>query len=395
MRYTLMHKEQPVLEMILDEITGGISEIAKLHAPEHVPVGISVEGVSVDRADMNRWWQSRSIPAKRSGIRDAWEHLGSTIPQTLLSRCLGLSLSDQYWIKPENRKLSWSEINFFENTFSKDVGNILFGMHIGEETVDLLSPDITTDGLLRKRWKIIDGTRCIIKGGSAPFYQEPLNEVFASKLMERLRVMRVPYHLSWIDGLPYSVCPDFVTASTELISAHHISRVLRRDPETPKYQHFLNCCEALEIPDVQPQLDKMLTVDFLLSNNDRHMGNFGALRDADTLKWIGLAPVYDCGTSLWHNHLLRSRTPEIDCPGKPFSNRQSDQIRLVQTFDWLEHATLEGAAADLNQVLIAAPRFIDDERRAVLCDMFQARIELLHKIALGMDTNTPTQTMNY
>ena len=39
------------------------------------------------------------------------------------------------------------------------------------------APDITTDGDLKKRWKIVDGKRCLIKGGSNPFRQQPFNEV--------------------------------------------------------------------------------------------------------------------------------------------------------------------------------------------------------------------------
>jgi len=45
----------------------------------------------------------------------------------------------------------------------------------------------------------------------------------------------------------------------------------------------------------------MLVLDYLIANEDRHWGNFGAVRNAETLDWIGLAPVFDCGNSLWYN----------------------------------------------------------------------------------------------
>ena len=118
MKYILMHKERPVLEMELDEITGGISEIGRLYEPERVPVGIAAAKGIVDRADLNHWWRSRSIPASRSGIRDALEHLGFATTQMLLSKCFGLSLSDQYWVKPENQALRWG-ISTFLRTRSR------------------------------------------------------------------------------------------------------------------------------------------------------------------------------------------------------------------------------------------------------------------------------------
>ena len=35
----------------------------------------------------------------------------------LLIRCYGLSLSDQYWIKPNGLDLAWDDINFFYHSF--------------------------------------------------------------------------------------------------------------------------------------------------------------------------------------------------------------------------------------------------------------------------------------
>lgn len=113
MNYLLMHRDQPVLEMELDEMTGCVSAVGALFAPERVPVGVAWESGAADRAGLNHWWRDRSIPAARPGIRDAMEQLGVSSPRMLPPKCFGLSLSDQYWIRPENRQLRWSEINFF------------------------------------------------------------------------------------------------------------------------------------------------------------------------------------------------------------------------------------------------------------------------------------------
>lgn len=64
-------------------------------------------------------------------------------------------MSDQYWIAPSESNISWSEVNFFENSFSKDVGNVLLGENIDNKTIDLMSPDNTSDGWLKKKWEII------------------------------------------------------------------------------------------------------------------------------------------------------------------------------------------------------------------------------------------------
>lgn len=68
-----------------------------------------------------------AIPASRDRIRDALRELELASTQLLLDKCLGLSLSDQYWICPTSSGVRWEEVNFFQNAFSDDVGNILLG----------------------------------------------------------------------------------------------------------------------------------------------------------------------------------------------------------------------------------------------------------------------------
>ena len=231
MKCTLMHKRIPVAEVELDDATGFIQKIGHVYAPEHLPVGIPVRNGAADRAALNDWWRDRSIPASRSGVREALEALGVADTKMLLVRCYGLSLSDQYWICPEGTELRWEDINFFQNDFSEDIGDVLFGER-KKGSLNFSSPDSTSDGNLKKRWKIIDGKRCLIKGGSNPYRQQPLNEVIASGIMERLGLPHVPYTVIWSKGAPYSVCEDFVTENTELIPAWRLLQAKKQNNST-------------------------------------------------------------------------------------------------------------------------------------------------------------------
>jgi len=42
----------------------------------------------------------------------------------------------------------------------------------------------------------------------------------------------------------------------------------------------------------------MYILDFLIMNEDRHLNNFGIIRDVNTLKWLDVAPIFDNGQSL-------------------------------------------------------------------------------------------------
>ena len=127
MRCTLMHKHIRVLSMELDSATGLIRKTDALYSAAHLPPGIPVRHGTADRGLLNEWWTDRSIPASRSGIREALETMGLANTGALLVRCYGLSLSDQYWICPEDSGLTWDRINFFDHDFSDDIGDVLFG----------------------------------------------------------------------------------------------------------------------------------------------------------------------------------------------------------------------------------------------------------------------------
>lgn len=158
MNCTLMHKRIAVAELELDNDTGFIQKIGTVYAPEHLPLGIPIRRGITDRKALNEWWTDRSIPASRSGVREALETLDITSTRMLLIKCYGLSLSDQYWICPEGSGLTWEKVNFFNNGFSDDIGNVLFGSNKKPSNpLDFSSPDNTSDGNLKKRWKIIDG----------------------------------------------------------------------------------------------------------------------------------------------------------------------------------------------------------------------------------------------
>ncbi|MBU9737052.1 excisionase [Diplocloster agilis] len=377
--YILMHREIPVAEIRLDSAAGSVSAVGEVWNPAHIPVGIPVKRGRIDRAALNEWWRGRAIPASRAGLRQALEELHISSPQMLLEKCLGLSLSDQYWICPADRKVSWHEVNFFENPFSEDVGNILFGNPSGGGAVSLMSPDNTSDGWLKKKWTIIDGKRCLLKGGSGATQQEPYNEALASRIMERLHIPHVPYTLTVQEDYPYSVCEDFITPDSELVTAWYIMQTQPKPNHISVYQHYRNCCESLGIPGVRDSLDRMLVLDYLIVNEDRHQNNFGAVRNARTLEWIGCAPIYDSGTSLWFDKPPAMISAGAKAPSKPFKTTHDEQIKLVSSFEWLDLTGLAGIEEELRE-LVKGSLFIDTARADALCAALRGRVERLSQV---------------
>lgn len=382
MRYTLMHKAIPVAALTLDSHQGSILSVDALHNMAHLPVGVPVAYGHPVSTKLAEWWASRSIPSSRQGLQSALKKMKMPTPLALARESCGLSLSDQYWIRPENSELQWEDVNFFCNPYSKDVGDILFGNKANAEHISLMSPDSTTDGRLQKRWRSIYGKHILLKGGLKPCYQEPMNEELASALACRLGIPHVDCATTQENGLLISMCEDFITLRTELVTAYQICETMPFSAGDDLYAHYLGCCDSLGIPGVRDSLDQMLVLDYLIANTDRHFGNFGAVRDADTLEWIGPAPLFDSGTSLW----CEAATDDINAyaytKSKTFYQYHSDQIELVTSFGWLDLSELDDIEDAFSDIL-ADNSDIDRKRRRMLCSALRQRIELLDNFIRG------------
>ena len=380
MKCILKHKNIDVMSLDFDDVTGVIIKTNDIFEPLHMPFGVLQSNGIVDRKELNSWWLSRAIPASRSGLKEALEKLNISSPAEMLSRSYGLNLSDQYWLCPENLKIDWHSVNFFENSFSEDIGNILIGIGDDSDNINYMSPDSASDGWLKKKWKIINGERVLFKSGSGIFQQEPYNEVLATVIMKRLGIPCAEYSITNIGDVPYSVCNDFICADTELITAHNILKSKKQPNHISKFEHYINCCREFGVSDIQESLDKMITVDYIIVNEDRHLNNFGLIRNADTLSYVGAAPVYDSGSSMWFNkatHLIKAGARGAIC--KPFKTDHSDQIKLVSSFDWFDINKLKGIDEEFNEILKHSED-INSRRRKVLCDVLNDRVKMLGDI---------------
>ena len=387
MKCKLMHKNIPVASLEFDEITGVFTKIYDVINVSHLPVGVPVINGIADRRELHAWWLARAIPQSRLGLKEALEKMDVSGTAEMLGKSFGLNLSDQYWVLPDELNLDWHNINFFENDFSEDIGNILIGLKSDSDDINYMSPDSASDGWLKKKWRIVDGDRVLFKAGSGSHQQEPYNEVLATVIMKRLGIDCAEYKLTLIGDKPYSACKDFITSETELVTAHNILKSVKKPNDKSVFEHYIACCKGLGIEDIQHRINQMLALDYIIVNEDRHLNNFGLIRNAETLEYTSAAPIYDNGTSMWFN----TATPNIkagarDISSKPFKTNHSDQIKLVTDFSWLELGKLKGIEDEFAEILETSEH-IDAERKDTLCKMLVRRIEMLE--------NAMNQTVKY
>ena len=384
MEYALMHKNVVVALIDIDDSSGTIIRINEILNEKHLPVGTSYlrhHKTELHRDALNGWWSNRAIPASRKGIDEALNKLDMFSTTQLLTRCMGLSLSDHYWIKPSVSTVKWEDVNFFTNEFSDDIGDVLFGNPKKDIGFDYQSPDNTSNGNLIKRWKIIDGKRCLVKGGSAPYHQEPFGEAVATNIMKRFNICHIPYTVIWDKNKPYSVCEDFVTTETELVSALKVMTLRPKANHENEYAQLINICNEIGMPSFVDAIDKMLTIDFIVANEDRHFRNFGFIRNADTLEWIGFSPIFDSGSSLGYNKLPAQIISGEDLVCKPFKKTHIEQLQLVTSFDWLDISVLKNTIEDdIVSAFLGAEKYVDESRLEAIVTSVKDRVAYLERV---------------
>lgn len=331
-KFVLMNREEELMELKFD--AGDIVEIIHINnqnmhlLPEFLKKPIK-NGIS--RKEVATWWVGRQIPASRSGIKDLfWGLPPNTSIAELVEKSLGLSLSDQYWIRPSNMFIKWKDVNFFDNSFSEDIGNLL--VTGGGFNGNLVSPDNTSDGNLKKRWKIIDGTRYLLKGSSNIVFQaEPFREVLAynmtKALLEPFEAIEyaVPYHIILSEGKKgnefYSACPNFLDSQSEYVAFNQINNSHKIDNRTSPYEFYKKFYGNKGY-----LMDIMFLLDYIILNEDRHFGNFGLIRNAITGLYTSPAPIFDTGSSLFYDSILMNVK---DCEAKPLNKNFEKQISKI------------------------------------------------------------------
>ncbi len=296
--FLLKHKNNTVMTFILDA-NFHVCNILEINDKERLPLYLQEYHVSLTDKLFDDWINSRCIPVNRENIDRVLPKLGVSNSRLLITKWFFASLTDHYWITPKLSEVIWEDINLFQNSFTDDFGNILMGTT--QKTISMKTPDTSLGGQLKKKWKIVDDIRILIKDGSGESKQEIFNEVIATEICNRLKIDCIPYSLFQDRNNVYCACPCFASNDVEFVSAYDILGTIKNDYTISMYEHYITTLENYGISNVRQKLEHMLLLDFIMGNIDRHFNNFGVLRNSDTLKFLDVAPIFDTGSSLGSN----------------------------------------------------------------------------------------------
>lgn len=284
---------------------------------------------------LHEWLDSRAIPSGREELERILRNAGCETSQEYLVKNLALSLTDTYWLCPASLPdLTWTQVNLFSHS-----GEVLTFHDGGGKVYYSTSPDASLTGSLPKEaihrsdgWYLrkYDGSQ------SGEGLQN-VNEAFASLIHETQGFKEYTDYKVEVgeNGVCDScICKYFTNEQCELISAYDVTGGFTNENYNGASQltYFIEQCErnGLDREYVENFLDYQTLTDFLITNTDRHWGNFGILRDPVSLKFISMAPIFDSGSSMLYNApYVRNRLGILKLETNGVEKKQQDQLALV------------------------------------------------------------------
>lgn len=406
-RLLLMRKDAVAASFVWSPARGEVLEAEAL-SPRDLPFGCSDTTGAFRRSLLASWLDERAIPDLRPRILVNLKGLGLATTCELMCLGHGLGLSDQYWIKEPGSKDAWDEVNYFDNDFSPVLGELLLPHDADSapralaelvSSPELLasSPDSALNGNLPKRWEIDERGRRVLVKGSHPEnrYQEPFNEHLVSLMCERLLDAgdALTYELHVNGYLRYtSRCACMVDGDTELVSAFQLHRSHRRRNDEGLCAFYERVCREHGL-DVRRDVEKMLVVDYLSANFDRHWNNFGVLVDSDSRRFLRAAPLFDTGASFWCDRERPSVGGKIRLPQttgeRPFTRHVDEQVeRYCDDLSWFDGDRLDGFVADIERTLSQNPIVANDGNRVDrICSGFERRLAEIERISASRSPN--------
>ena len=302
---------------------------------------------------LSRWIQRRAIPKNRAYVNTLLARCGLNInrPMSIIAVCKGLSLNDSYWVVEDGFNGTFDQYNLYENRFSRVLGLIAFTGYgsSGRPSLDS-SPEFTTNGMLPKCWRRVDGTVRLYKGGTSGASNtgnEPYSEYYASQVAEAMGINAVRYGLSKWKGQLCSTCDLFTGKAVSFMPVGRLVTHGGFDAVRAFYEE--------QGPEYLQALRDMVVFDAVICNTDRHFGNFGFLIDNATNKIVAPAPLFDHGNSLFnfagaeymsspeklreYAGTLQPRTYEdyLEMARAMMNERNREQLRHLLTFRFKRH----------------------------------------------------------
>ena len=255
---------------------GLVVDVDKQFAPLHF----------INGKDFTSWLEGRAIDSHRANSRLLKKvlRLANRDDANTTLAVNAVTITDNYWFKVDGENLTWTEVKFNENVFDNLA---LKGDPDSFSQKPSRTPELTNIGSFEKCWRLIDGEWWMYKSGNN---NQIFSELFIYHLGKELGFNMAKYEYD--NG--YVKTKDFTDGK---VNFEPIGSVMGDNEDySDNFNYFMTLSK-----DIAVDYLKMLYLDSICYNMDRHTNNYGLLRNIETGKVISLAPNYDNNIALIAN----------------------------------------------------------------------------------------------
>ena len=277
-----------------------------------------------------KWLETRAIDCHRANSRLLKKALRLTEKDdvsTVLS-VNAVTITDNYWIKPLDSDLVYSDVRFDNDYFANLAltGNYDSFNRVANSKTSK-TPELTNIGSFEKCWKLKSGQWWLHKKAN---HDEMFSELFIYRLGKELGFNMAEYER----GTGVIKTKDFTDNAT--VNFEPAYSLLGDDEDYIKTLEMLkNLC-----PDATSDYVRMLFLDTICANPDRHTFNYGVLRDSGNGKVLGLAPNFDNNMALISRGYPKNTTRKNDLLIKLFNELMEYDNSLKQFIPELSDAVV-------------------------------------------------------
>lgn len=239
-------------------------------------------------SDADMWLETRAIDSHRANSRLLKKALRLTERDDISTviQVNGATITDNYWIKELDSGLTYDDVRFKDDYFSNLALKGTYGsFNRAANSKHSKTPELTNIGSFEKCWKLRDGKWWMFKRAN---HDEMFSELFVCRLGKSLGMNMAVYER----GEGYIKTLDFTgNASVNFEPAFSFMG------DNEDYEAVIAKLKEL-CPDAIPDYIRLIFLDTVVANPDRHTNNFGLLRNAQTGTIIGLAPNFDNNMAL-------------------------------------------------------------------------------------------------
>lgn len=240
----------------------------------------------IHNADM--WLETRAIDSHRANSRLLKKALRLVEKDDIstVRHVNAATITDNYWIRPLGSDLNYEDIRFDSDYFSNLAlkGNY-DSFNRAANSKHSRTPELTNTGSFEKCWKLKNGQWWMYKKAN---HSETFSELFIYEFGMLLGMNMAIYQRgkNCVKTLDFtdSAHVNFEPASTFMGDNEDYPAVVKK---------LKNLC-----PQAIPDYIRMIFLDTVIANPDRHTNNFGLLRDVNTGELIGFAPNFDNNMAL-------------------------------------------------------------------------------------------------